>query len=328
MRIHLIPSLLLISGLVFASPTNGAENNDENYNLLYVPTPQALVNRMLQLAKIEDDDVVYDLGSGDGRVVITAAKRYGVEGVGVDLKTELIEESRVNAKRAGVEDQVTFHNQDLFDINVSDASVVALYLLPEVMTKLRSKLLKELKPGSIVVSHDYTFNKWQPDRHLTYGRGDIPLENASIGDNSFEVAKTKMSGPDLEHALASMPVQRDIYFWIVPVRAEGTWQWHFTLNQQRLSVEMNLDQRYQELEGAVKIGDGANHSIENGRVSGRHVHFQIEPNDSFKYERLRFTGILRNGELRGTVFLFNEHTINQQKWTAERPSKGIGEWGS
>jgi len=136
-----------------------------------------------------------------------------------------------------------------------------------------------------------------------------------------------MSDSDLEAALTTMPDQHDIYYWIVPVRAEGTWQWNFTLDQRRHSVQMNLKQRYQKLEGTVQLGQGPEYPIQNGRISGRHIQFQVDLEKHAKYDRLRFTGVMRDGELDGTVLMFTEHQVNQQEWTADRTSEGSGEWG-
>jgi SAM-dependent methyltransferase len=128
----------------------------------YVPTPDAVVERMLRMAKVGKDDVVYDLGCGDGRIVITAAQKYGARGVGYDLNPQRINESNANALRAGVTDRVRFVQGDLFAADLREASVVTLYLLPEVNRKLRPKLLEELKPGTRVVSHNYDMGDWEP----------------------------------------------------------------------------------------------------------------------------------------------------------------------
>lgn len=132
----------------------------------YVPTPQPVVDAMLQLAQVKTGDVVYDLGCGDGRMVITAAQKYGVRGVGIDINPERIKEAQENAKKAGVTDKVTFLEQDLFTANIGDASVVTLYLLPSVNMKLRPKLLQDLKPGSRVVSHSFDMEDWKPDKTI------------------------------------------------------------------------------------------------------------------------------------------------------------------
>ena len=129
----------------------------------YVPTPTAVVARMLEMAKVRKNDLLYDLGSGDGRIVITAAQKYGARGVGYDLDPERIEESKQNAKKAGVADRVRFVQQDLFEADLSGATVVTLYLLPEVNLQLRPKLLRELRPGTRVVSHNYHMGDWEPE---------------------------------------------------------------------------------------------------------------------------------------------------------------------
>lgn len=130
----------------------------------FVPTPPEVVNRMLEIAKVTNKDVLYDLGSGDGRIVITAAQKYGARGTGIDINPQLVERSRANAETAGVADKVQFRQQDLFQADLSNATVVTLYLLPEVNLKLREKLLRELKPGTRVVSHNYDMGEWKPDR--------------------------------------------------------------------------------------------------------------------------------------------------------------------
>jgi precorrin-6B methylase 2 len=134
------------------------------YNLLYVPTPEPVVDAMLQLAQVNSDDLVYDLGSGDGRIPITAAQRYGARGVGIDLNPERIQEANANLQRSGVVNNVEFRQQDLFETDLSKASVVTLYLLPEVMTKLRPKLLQELRPGTRIVSHAFDMGDWKPQQ--------------------------------------------------------------------------------------------------------------------------------------------------------------------
>ena len=132
----------------------------------YVPTPQVVVDKMLEVAAVTKGDVVYDLGSGDGRIVITAAKKYGVRGVGVDIDPERIKEANANAIQAGVVGHVKFIEQDLFKTDLKEASVVTLYLLPEVNLRLRPKLWSELKPGTRVVSHAFDMGDWKPEKTI------------------------------------------------------------------------------------------------------------------------------------------------------------------
>src|SRR5690242_4880547 len=141
---------LLFGGLVSA-PVRGQE--EPELEVPYVPTPQNVVDEMLKIAGVKSSDVLYDLGSGDGRIVVTAAKTYGAHAMGFDLNPERIKEANENAKKAGVTDKVKFNLKNLYDADLHGASVVSLYLLPSVNLKLRPKLFAELKPGSWVVSH-------------------------------------------------------------------------------------------------------------------------------------------------------------------------------
>ncbi len=130
----------------------------------YVPTPQTVVDRMLTIANVNKNDVLYDLGSGDGRIIITAAQKYGTRGVGIDINPERIEDANNNARQARATDLIEFRQQDLFQTDLSEATVVTLYLLPKVNLRLRPKLLKELKPGTRIVSHAFNMGDWQPER--------------------------------------------------------------------------------------------------------------------------------------------------------------------
>ncbi|MEH6308625.1 class I SAM-dependent methyltransferase [Olivibacter sp. CPCC 100613] len=140
----------------------------------YVPTKQDVVEAMLTLASVGPNDMLYDLGCGDGRIVVTAAKKFGAKAVGVDIDPERIKEAHENAQQADVEDQVAFLQQDLFKADFSKASVVSLYLLPSVNMKLRPKLL-QLKPGTRIVSHAFDMGDWKPDKQMVVGNSTIYL---------------------------------------------------------------------------------------------------------------------------------------------------------
>jgi SAM-dependent methyltransferase len=146
--------------LVETSPPDTSVDPD----VPFVRTPQRVVTRMLEVANVSEDDVVYDLGSGDGRIPITAAQTYGARGVGIEIKSGLVQKARQRAKMAGVADRVEFRQQDLFEADFSDATVVTLYLLPDVNTKLRPILFEQLEPGTRVVSHGFDMNAWEADR--------------------------------------------------------------------------------------------------------------------------------------------------------------------
>jgi SAM-dependent methyltransferase len=161
---------------------------EKKLDVPYVPTHERIVNEMLKIANVGKNDVLYDLGCGDGRIPITAAKRFGTRGVGVDIDPQRVTEARENAVKEGVTDRVKFFQQDLFDTDIKDATVVTLYLLPDINLRLRPRLLSDLKPGTRVVSHNYDMGDWQPQRTIT-----IKL-------------------PDGEHT---------VYFWVVPPRGAG-----------------------------------------------------------------------------------------------------------
>ncbi len=153
----------------------------------YVPTPQQVVDRMLELGEVTKDTYVIDLGSGDGRIPVTAAKEHGARAMGVDLNPERIKEANANAKEAGVTDKVTFKQQDLFDTPIGEAQVLTMYLLPRVNVQLRPRILEEMTPGSRIVSHAFDMAEWEPDQ------------------------RESVDG-------------RTVYLWIVPAKVEGTWK--------------------------------------------------------------------------------------------------------
>jgi len=134
--------------------------------VVFVPTPQDVVDEMLKLAQVHEGDVLYDLGSGDGRIAVTAAKRYGIRATGIDIDPQRIAEANENARKNGVAHLVQFRREDLFKADFSEATVVTLYLLPELNVKLRPRLLAELKPGTRIVSHQFAMGTWKPERKL------------------------------------------------------------------------------------------------------------------------------------------------------------------
>jgi SAM-dependent methyltransferase len=175
--------LALCASAVLTTVLFSASAQDRKPDVHYVPTPEEVVAEMLKLANVGKNDVVYDLGCGDGRIVITAAQKYGARGVGIDIDPERIKESNENARKAGVTDRVKFLQQDLFTTDFREATVVTLYLLPALNLKLRPKLLSELKPGTRIVSHAFDMGDWKPEKVV-----NVPGE---------------------EH-------ERTVYFWVVP----------------------------------------------------------------------------------------------------------------
>ncbi|MBM4261032.1 MAG: methyltransferase domain-containing protein [Deltaproteobacteria bacterium] len=166
----LVLSLALVGAAARAQEANpgGGTTQLRSPDVVYVPTPTEVVEAMLKVAKVGKGDVVYDLGSGDGRIPILAVEKYHAErAVGIDINPERVREAQANAKKAGVEDRVRFLNQDLFESKISDATVVTLYLLSTLNVKLRPKLLEDLKSGTRVVSHAFDMGSWKPKETLT-----------------------------------------------------------------------------------------------------------------------------------------------------------------
>lgn len=156
-----------------AAPAPATAAAKRTPDVIYVPTPHETVAEMLRLGEVKPGDVLYDLGSGDGRIPIAAAKQFGVRAVGIDIDPQRIAEANANAKAAGVTKLVSFRNEDLFAADFREASVVTLYLLPSLNVKLRPKLMAELKPGTRVVSHDFDMGDWQPEKRVELENGDV-----------------------------------------------------------------------------------------------------------------------------------------------------------
>jgi precorrin-6B methylase 2 len=190
MRWHRSVSLALLMMMTALALTAGAQSTTETrpLDVPYVPTHEKVVAEMLRVANVRREDVLYDLGSGDGRIVITAARELGTRGTGIDIDPERVRDANDNARRAGVTDKVKFVQGDIFDAKISDATVVTMYLLPAVNMRLRPKLLSELRPGTRIVSHNYDMGDWKPEKTIV----------------------VKMPGGD-----------HTVYYWVVPRRAAG-----------------------------------------------------------------------------------------------------------
>jgi len=191
------PSLPILAALATAlgAQTGGAQDADDWFpnpilpeleeplqspesDVPYVATAKPIAKRMLELAKVDGDDVIYDLGSGDGRIVIQAARHYGARGVGIEIEGELVQKAREKARKAGVSHLVEFRQGDLFKADISEATVVTLYLLPSVNKRLRPKLFQQLDPGTRVVSHDFSMEDWTPDK-------TVKIEEHETNDNKI-----------------------------------------------------------------------------------------------------------------------------------------------
>ena len=239
--------------------------------LPYVPTPQIVVDEMLKMAGVTAKDFVIDLGSGDGRMIITAARTFKANGLGVDIDAKLVDLATKQAKAEGVDDRVRFIEQDMFKANIGGATVVTLYVLPDFMEKLRPKLLSELKPGARIVAHDYYMSDWHVDRQLTL---TVPEKKAANGtDKAY------------------------LYLWIVPSTVAGDWRMDFAPaggNPQPIILSFN--QQYQML-NASAASKGGPLTIDNPILKGDEIDFFIP----FGPAHYRFTGKVQGERMQGTV---------------------------
>jgi hypothetical protein len=256
-------------------------------DVVYVPTPQVVVNRMMTMARVGPADFVIDLGSGDGRQLITAVAKFGAKGGrGFDLDEDLLRQANDNAKKQGVADRVAFIRRNMFETDVSAASVITLYLLPELNLKLRPKLLAELRPGSRIVSHDYNMGDWQAEESVT-----------------MQVPEKQVGNPGVSY----------VYLWIVPANVSGTWQWKLPGGQ---PVEVTVRQRLQDLDvRGSAAGRPMNVSLTTLRGEDVRISAAVELNG--RTLRHDFVGRVRGDTIEGTVRTFDKGE-QSAPWTAQR----------
>ena len=170
---HIYPAAFTLIATVISTVGYPQGTATTEADIFYVPTPQAVVEAMLDVAKVGQDDIVYDLGSGDGRIVIAAASQYGATGIGIEIDPQYIEQSQQNAIEKNVATKVTFIQGDLFEADFSEATVIALYLSHELNLRLRPRLLSELRPGTRIVSHEFAMGDWEPEQKLNVGGHEV-----------------------------------------------------------------------------------------------------------------------------------------------------------
>ncbi len=282
MRAALATLLVAASGMLAAA--------DFPYDVPYVPTPPPVVDELLRLADVKADDYVMDLGCGDGRIVIAAAKKFGARGLGIDLDEDLLVEARANAEAAGVTDKVSFARQDLFKTDLSPATVITMYLLPSVNRRLKPELLK-LKPGTRIVSHDFDLEDWQPDAKST--------------------------------------IRKNAFLWIVPAPVAGVWRITTEAgpNLPAHSYEVEVRQKYQEIDGHVR-GQRVSAGLWQPRLEGDKIAFVIvdsqnrvgesAPAGSPPEASLYFDGRVEGDAMAGIVRRDVGNARTAARWRAER----------
>ena len=224
----------LLAALALALSLTGARAEEVDWQVPFITTPEEVVERMLELAGTRADDLVVDLGSGDGRIVISAARKFGARGLGIELDQRLVEKSRDNARAAGVADRVSFVQGDVLTADISKASVVTVYLLPGLIGQLQQRFTGELRPGTRIVSHAFGMTGWTPDRS-----GTIRLSKAHRGQGD----------------------ESKLFLWVVPADVRGVWRgdgWRFS-----------IEQNYQQIEVDGVKGMLSGNDISWGRFRGR-----------------------------------------------------------
>jgi len=226
----------------------------------YVPSPQSVVSDMLKLADVGKDDFVVDLGSGDGRIVRTAALVFGARGFGVDIKDELVRQANADAAREGIADRVKFVNADLFKTDISQATVLTMYLLPNTVNLLREKLLRELRPGTRILSHDYPLSGWIPEKYV-----QMDLED-----------KVKISGVTTTL----------IYLYVVPAKLGGRWSASTSAGQ----MTLDLKQQITRVSGTARL-NGKAVPLEDVKLRGERFSFRAGGNE--------YSGRVEGASIRG-----------------------------
>lgn len=256
--------IFLAVALVLAMPRVQAQQSPYwQFDVPFVPTPYVVIEEMLRLGNVTAQDFVMDLGSGDGRVLITAAKKFGARGIGVDLDGDLVAESIESAAAAGVADRVQFLQQDLFKTDISKATVITMYLLPGVMMRLRPALL-DLKPGTRLVSHDFRLEDWSPD--------------------------------------VTTQIRKNAFLWIVPAKVAGKWDMKFSLPGSEHAITLELRQKFQEVDGVAQF-DGRHAQLWEPRLSGDRLSFVVvddrdRDNEASLYFEGRVSGDVIEGRFR------------------------------
>jgi SAM-dependent methyltransferase len=277
--------LLAAAALSFSTALYGADKPPVNAGP-YVPSPTSVVADMLTLADVGPKDFVIDLGSGDGRIVLTAAKVFGARGFGVDINDKLVKEANEAAKLQGVADRAKFTIQDLFKTDISQATVLTMYLLPNTVNMLKDKLLGELRPGTRILSHDYPLTGWIPEKYVQM---------------------------DLEDKVAVSGVTTTlIYLYVVPAKADGEWNAKLPASLSKDPVRLSLKQQITRVSGAARVG-GKDVLLEEARLRGERVSFRL-PLSGKIYE---FNGTVKGNAINGSVAEAGGGGINAT-WSAAK----------
>ena len=259
----------------------------------YVPTAPSVVERMLEIARVGRDDYVIDLGSGDGRINITAAMKFGARGHGIEIDPQLVAQATANALAAGVSDRVSFIEGDLFAADLSRASVVTMYLLRRSTIKLRDRLLA-LKPGTRIVSHAGSMDEWKADR--------------------FELLDVK------DRVRPDAPIKTYIYLWVVPARVAGNWRWNLRAGGKAVDYELAVSQQFQAISGTLRV-NGRKGSLDKLALEGDRIAIEFTANIDGRGARHVLSGRVAGNTIVGTAGLTGDGIPPEQAWKARLQSK-------
>ena len=277
--------------LLLALPSGApAADQHPHADVPFVPTPPAVVDAMLDLARLRPEDYVIDLGSGDGRIIIAAARKYGARGFGVEIDQNLVAEARREARRQGVTERAQFLDENLFVTELGRATVLTMYLFPSLLLRLRPRLFEQLKPGARIVSHDFDMEPWQPDARVT-----VPVPDKPYGPPSSEV-----------------------YLWIIPANAAGIWQWRVGAGAVAADYEVMLSQTFQMLEGRATVG-GRPGRLEKGRMRGDEIRIMLTAELDGRPAQQEFGGRVSGDEINGKAKLAGGGEFD---WKATRVWRG------
>ncbi len=283
MKLSFSKAAALSAALFIATPVPAQDIDKLKTGGPYVPTPQVVVDQMLKLGAVTEKDYVIDLGSGDGVIVLTAARTYKAGGMGIDIDPDLVRQSNASAQKFGVADRVRFVQLDVFKADMSKASVLTLYLLPGMMMNLRTKIFTELKPGVRVVSHDYHFGEWSPDDTISF---DVPEKEMVTG----------------------VP-RATLYKWIVPAKVAGKWEIKVVGGE---TYEVSLRQRFQNITESSAAANGRFIRPQAVALKGGDISFTLPDGKNIS----RFSGRVNGETMEGMVELPGGK--GTAKWTAAR----------
>ena len=286
-----IQCIFLIAALACVTQRLSAADDATRTAGPYVPTPQVIVDRMLQMAEVGKSDFVIDLGSGDGRMVRTAARVHGASGFGVDIDADLVARSNAEARREGIADRAKFYEQDVFQADIRKATVVTLYVLPDMMRGLRPKMLAELRPGTRIVSHDYHFREWIPDQRVTF---DVPEKKEAVGFSSTS-----------------------IYVWVVPAQVSGRWRLEVAGNALPAPVTLSFHQSFQYVNGTAEVG-ARKTELGNIKLKGEAFEFALDSGRTAGSDRHVYRGKVSGDTMEGEVAWGTGLAPRRYKWKAAR----------